>query len=714
MMQVIVFIVVVGVALSMDSSSSIPQARDAEFNQDSAFQALFKGVDTGIAFDHLAFVGSAALAFDEHNQCFLNIDSSGAMWSSRRKLVAPSDRLSSPLQPWARLKDVPAALNLGAKNLQFLHAESSFLVASEEALYEFTVDVACTRITSYHAIVPQAAWGQLSGLSYGARPAPDASGVLDVFVGSERGGFVVASSGDEPVQAINALSRPVLAMQFVPAWNQLLVAQRGRVMMLSYKRDPAKGNAVDSGPYKVRHEWVGANLDRPLSGFALAPDVSFGAEEGDVCVWLVQSESLHRLTKEGQLWRKGIQQGSVTNGLMDVAVSGRGRYVWASVSSGGVMRYDAIHDVWNYYVGERFLPGRAPLTSMSAVTDTSRDGSLMVASREGMSYIDVRPWTLAAKVESMHSFQYPRHDRYGLTAEANLAVAGDLSTFSHTTEDSDSIWTSEQIVSASLRYAWHKERGSATEEMKREAWRGFEGIERLALISGVPGLVARSFCSPEEIRGERRTGGCGDADDSTSNWHHGSEAAGFKGWIWKGDTSSDTIDGHFFSYGHVHDLVAETADEKARVYALIDNLAAYILQCDLYYVDVNGARTKWGRWNPKDLNRNPNFYSERGLNSVEILGYLASAYSVTRNETYYEVFQELAFGAPEYYVNSLNSKLDSPHEDNHSDNQLHFLAYNVLFYAFARLDTGSGGGGGMHAGLAPEATKEAEAFKVRL
>jgi hypothetical protein len=85
---------------------------------------------------------------------------------------------------------------------------------------------------------------------------------------------------------------------------------------------------------------------------------------------------------------------------------------------------------------------------------------------------------------------------------------------------------------------------------------------------------------------------------------------------------------------------------------------------------------------------------------------------VTRNETYYEVFQELAFGPPEYYINALNSKLDSPHEDNHSDNQLHFLAYNVLFYAFARLDTGSGGGG-MHAGFAPEATKEAEAFKVR-
>ena len=86
-----------------------------------------------------------------------------------------------------------------------------------------------------------------------------------------------------------------------------------------------------------------------------------------------------------------------------------------------------------------------------------------------------------------------------------------------------------------------------------------------------------------------------------------------------------------------------------------------------------------------DLNEDPQYYSERGLNSIEILAYMAMAYSTTGNETYYHVFQELAWGEPEYYLNALNSKLDRPHEDNHSDNQLHFLAYHIMFYAVDRL-----------------------------
>ena len=36
-------------------------------------------------------------------------------------------------------------------------------------------------------------------------------------------------------------------------------------------------------------------------------------------------------------------------------------------------------------------------------------------------------------------------------------------------------------------------------------------------------------------------------------------------------------------------------------------------------------RTTWGFWNPEELNHNPDHYSERSLNSLQIITYLAAA-----------------------------------------------------------------------------------------
>lgn len=110
--------------------------------------------------------------------------------------------------------------------------------------------------------------------------------------------------------------------------------------------------------------------------------------------------------------------------------------------------------------------------------------------------------------------------------------------------------------------------------------------------------------------------------------------------------------------------MAETEDEQSRVYRAIDDLTSYIVDNDLYYLDVDGEPTKWGRWNPADLNENADFYSERGLNSLEILAYLSLGYSVTGKEEFLEKFQSLTskYG---YYDNALNQKIDNPFEDNH-------------------------------------------------
>jgi hypothetical protein len=214
------------------------------------------------------------------------------------------------------------------------------------------------------------------------------------------------------------------------------------------------------------------------------------------------------------------------------------------------------------------------------------------------------------------------------------------------------------------------------------AWKTFEGLEKLAQLSGIPGLVGRTFCSPEEVAGlgeNGRTGGCG--VDGEGNWHN---SPTMKGWMWKGDTSSDTINGHYYAYGVVLDMVAETNDEQARVYKCIDDITSYIVDNDFYYIDVNGEPTKWGRWNPADLNENSDFYSERGLNSLEILAFLALGYSVTGKEEFLVNYQSLSLKYG-YYDNALNQKIDNPFEDNHSDNELGHMAYHTLFYSLYRL-----------------------------
>jgi len=98
-----------------------------------------------------------------------------------------------------------------------------------------------------------------------------------------------------------------------------------------------------------------------------------------------------------------------------------------------------------------------------------------------------------------------------------------------------------------------------------------------------------------------------------------------------------------------------------------------------------GEPTTWGFWAPEEVNDNPKHYSERGTNSIGILAYCASAYSVTHDVKYKNTFWELATKHG-YIYNSVNGKIDNPVEDNHSDNELIFMTYHILLYALQRLD----------------------------
>jgi hypothetical protein len=144
---------------------------------------------------------------------------------------------------------------------------------------------------------------------------------------------------------------------------------------------------------------------------------------------------------------------------------------------------------------------------------------------------------------------------------------------------------------------------------------GFGAMDLINAVTGIKGLPARQFAlwtnhsAPVKFP-----------------WYHSKTYAQF---IWQGDTSSDEIVGHIFVYPLVSDLVGTknaTVGGKAR--QLLLDIMSYIQRNDWYLIDANGKRTKWGVWNPAQINDDEFFYDERGVNSNQILSWLITAYRV--------------------------------------------------------------------------------------
>lgn len=113
-------------------------------------------------------------------------------------------------------------------------------------------------------------------------------------------------------------------------------------------------------------------------------------------------------------------------------------------------------------------------------------------------------------------------------------------------------------------------------------------------------------------------------------------------WYWKCDSSSDELDGYYFGFGIYYDRVCETDDEKARVREVVRRMTDHIIEHDFTLVDHDGKPTRWAHFAPDDLNRNSDWWVERGLNSSSILTYLTVAHHITGDRKYRDVFMLLA------------------------------------------------------------------------
>lgn len=72
-------------------------------------------------------------------------------------------------------------------------------------------------------------------------------------------------------------------------------------------------------------------------------------------------------------------------------------------------------------------------------------------------------------------------------------------------------------------------------------------------------------------------------------------------------------------------------------------------------IDPSGQPTTWGRWNPDYVNYNASAHDDRGRQSLEMLGYLLSAFRLTNRTLYIDAIHTLVSNVNQYDLNMINA-----------------------------------------------------------
>jgi len=324
--------------------------------------------------------------------------------------------------------------------------------------------------------------------------------------------------------------------------------------------------------------------------------------------------------------------------------------VWYATDR-GVIRFDphlAPSDQKQYFAGMRYLADDEVRQMMP-----DQAAGMWVRTKTGVSHIELRVMTLAAKTEIFEARVRKRHDRHGLVSPSSLRVPGDLSTSQPRDDDNDGLWTSMYAAAECFRYAVTK-----SPQALVNAKKSIEAVLFLEEVAGKRGFPARSYI--------RR----GEPMPRDGQWHWTTDGA----YYWKGDTSSDEVVGHLFLYAVATDLLPD-AGLKKKIAATTTRIMNHILDHGYDLVDVTGKPTTWGRWSSQYFHDAP---ADSALNSVELLSFLRSAVHITGNSRYESEYQKLALKMG--YAQLATRYRELREEINYSDEELAMLSFYCLFH----------------------------------
>jgi hypothetical protein len=429
----------------------------------------------------------------------------------------------------------------------------------------------------------------------------------------------------------------------------------------------------------LRWEWVsnvtsgdGGVYDGPIT--ALAFDGSGYLYAGTACCVNVRAPggAVSRVARP-----QGLPWGNVTALAVDGASAAWPRpRVWVGTTRGAVL-YDpgapnggaggALRQRFRYFYGPRWLSASAagaPFGAgavFSAAVD--RGAAYLLTPDGGLSVLASQQRTLAEKAAAYQA-ALPRQLRLGQVSGCTYATFGVAEPCTTGPDDNSGLWTSLSVGAMALQALVTGARGPLP--LLDALWGGVHLLER---APGVAGLFGRSVVCPNCSTG---SGGV---------WHT-STVPGLEGYKWKGDASSDELVGHVLAarLAWAAQEAAGNGAAGAAARAALADIARYIVVNGFVLIDVTGAPTTWGRWDPATLNgARESWCDSRGLNSLEVLALLATGLSAAggnASDPDVPLFTGAVgqLRAAGYFENAVNLKIETPSDDNFSDDELGFLA----------------------------------------
>ncbi len=310
---------------------------------------------------------------------------------------------------------------------------------------------------------------------------------------------------------------------------------------------------------------------------------------------------------------------------------------------------------WRTYAGRRWLADDCVTGLHIAPT-----GDCWIHTTTGITRLAFVPMTLPQKASHYEQITEARHNRGGYVTDCRLTQPGDLESFLYEASDNDGLWTSLYLCAECFRYAV-----TASGEAYRLARRSLSALLDLVRLTGIPGFPARAV-----IRvGERAL-----QSDPGPNWYPSPVEPGV---LYKNDTSSDELVGHYLAW-YVYSALVADAEDRAAIAETCRAVTHHILDHHYTLVGPAGKRTTWGVWAPEALNDDPDWANERGLNSLQILSHLKVAIHLCGDARFEEAYQTLIVQHG-YALNTVRQKVLPPlGENNHSDDELAACAYYPL------------------------------------
>ncbi len=306
-----------------------------------------------------------------------------------------------------------------------------------------------------------------------------------------------------------------------------------------------------------------------------------------------------------------------------------------------------------YLNGRRYLPDDA-VEHIEPFVKKGGPAGVWVRTASGVSRIELRAMTLAAKAEFFDQRVAARHDRLGFVSRSILDRPGDLSSNRLDPSDNDGLWTAMYAAAECFRFG-----ATRSPEALARARKSIDAVLKLEEVTGRPGYPARSYIRKGDWR----------PDGGTWHWTADGEIE------WKADTSSDEIVGHFYLFSIAYDLIPDPA-LRARVRATAVRIMDHILAHDLNLTDVHGQPTYWGRWS-KDYFATPRGRGDGPLNALELLSFLLVTHHLTGEPRYLAEYDRLI--EREGYLDLAGRLLELREQINYSDEELAMLPFYTVF-----------------------------------